>query len=206
MNIELLGKRLKDLRISNDKLQKDVANFLGITDVAYGHYEKGTRVPPADMLLKLSKYFNVSIDYLLKGVSSKIKMESNRIPVLGVIPAGIPIEMIEDIIDYEELSENMLIGEKEYFALRIQGNSMNPKYLTGDNVIVLKQNDCESGQDCVVSVNGDVATLKRVIKNTSGIVLQPLNPDYEMKFYNNEEIEKLPIRILGVVVEIRRKV
>ena len=61
----ILGTRLKELRLKNDKLQKDVANYLNISDVAYGYYEKGERQPNPDMLLKLAKYFNVTTDYLL---------------------------------------------------------------------------------------------------------------------------------------------
>lgn len=114
--------------------------------------------------------------------------------------------MIEDVIDYEDISEEMLKGDREYFGLKVSGDSMMPKYLDGDVLIVQKTNDCESGQDCIVMVNGDDGTFKRVIKNKDGIILQPLNPNYEIKFYSNDEIEKLPIKILGVVKEIRRTV
>jgi hypothetical protein len=65
-----------------------------------------------------------------------------RIPVLGSIPAGIPIELIEDVLDYEDISEEMLKGGKQYFARKVKGTSMWPKYLDGDTIIVLKQDDC----------------------------------------------------------------
>ena len=128
----------------------------------------------------------------------------NHLPVLGRIPAGIPIEMIEDVIDYEDISEDMLKGGKEYFALKIKGDSMNPDYLENDIIIVLKQSDCESGQDCVVAVNGDDATFKRVFKTDQGITLQPLNNRYMPVFYSNEDIINKPIKILGVVKQVRR--
>ena len=137
----------------------------------------------------------------------KKKDNSVQIPVLGSVPAGIPIELIEDIIDYEDISEEMLKGDKEYFALKVKGTSMWPKYLDGDTIIVLKQNDCESGQDAIVMVNGDDGTFKRVIKKDTGITLEPINQqEYNSVSYSNEDIEKLPIRILGVVKEIRRKI
>lgn len=129
---------------------------------------------------------------------------TTKIPVLGSIPAGIPIEMIEDIIDYEDISEDMLKGGKEYFALKIKGDSMFPEYLDGDTIIVLKQNNCESGQDCVVAVNGDDATFKRVFKYDNGITLQPLNNTYMPMFYSNDDIINKPVKILGVVKQIRR--
>lgn len=136
-----------------------------------------------------------------------IYQKNLKIPVLGSIPAGIPIELIEDVIDYEDISEEMLKGGKEYFALKVKGTSMWPKYLDGDTIIVLKQNDCESGQDAIVMVNGDDGTFKRVIKKDTGITLEPINQqEYNSVSYSNEDIEKLPIKILGVVKEIRRKI
>ena len=82
---------------------------------------------------------------------------------------------------------------------------MYPKYVEGDTIIVKLQPDCENGQDAVVYVNGYDATLKKVIKNEDGIMLQPLNPEYVPKQYNYND-ERYPISILGIVVEIRRKV
>lgn len=82
---------------------------------------------------------------------------------------------------------------------------MMPEYLDGDTIILEKVDDCESGQDCVVMVNGQDGTFKRVFKNENGIILQPLNPTFSPMVYSNEDIEKLPIKIIGKVVELRRK-
>ena len=125
--------------------------------------------------------------------------------VYGTIPAGTPIELIEDILDTEEIDADMLKGEKQYFGLKIKGNSMYPEYLDGDTIILEKVDNCENGQDCVVMVNGDDGTFKRVFKNENGIILQPLNPEFQPMVYTNEQIEKLPIKIIGKVVELRRK-
>lgn len=125
--------------------------------------------------------------------------------VYGTIPAGTPIECIEDIIDTEEIPADMLKGGKEYFGLRVKGDSMFPEYLDGDTLILLKQDTCENGDDCVVMVNGQDGTFKRVFKNENGIILQPLNNAYSPISYSNKEIEELPVKILGKVVELRRK-
>ena len=125
--------------------------------------------------------------------------------IYGTIPAGTPIECIEDIIDTEEIDADMLKGGKEFFGLKVRGNSMAPEYLDGDTLILEKIDDCESGQDCCVMVNGNDGTFKRVIKNENGIILQPLNPEYQPTIYTNEQIEKLPVKIIGKVVELRRK-
>lgn len=132
-------------------------------------------------------------------------VKENRIKVYGSVPAGVPIEAVEDVVDWEDIPMDWLKGGQRYIGLRVIGDSMYPKYIEGDTIIVRLQPDCENGQDAVVYVNGYDATLKKVLKNEAGIMLQPLNPSYEPKQYNSGD-ERYPISILGVVVEIRRKV
>ena len=129
-----------------------------------------------------------------------------QIRVYGTIPAGTPMEAIEDYLDIEEVPADWAKGGKEYFALQIKGDSMAPTYQDKDVIIFLKQDTCDSGQDCCVIVNGSDATFKRVFRSEKGVTLQPLNPEYEVKVYTNEDIEELPVRIIGVVFELRRKI
>lgn len=128
-----------------------------------------------------------------------------KIPILGKVPAGVPIEAIEDIIGYEEISASMLRGGNNYFSLKIDGDSMYPDYKTGDILIIKQQNDCNSGDDCIVMVNGDDATFKRVIKQEKSIILKPLNNNYEPYYFDEYEILTKPVKIVGVAVEVRRK-
>ena len=157
-------------------------------------------------LLKFSEYFNVTLDSLINNESNESSQNNKSvIYVYGTIPAGIPMECITDIIDTEEIDSSMLRGGKQYFGLRVKGDSMYPEYLDGDTLILLKQDTCESGDDCVVMVNGNDGTFKRVFKNENGIVLQPLNNAYQPMIYSNEQIENLPVKVIGIVEEIRRK-
>lgn len=207
------SERLSELVKNSDIDIQRLAEMIGIksksTIYRYMNAEMAPKIPTVKCL---SEIFNVNPVWLMGYDVPKLQetknneLKKNKISVLGSIPAGIPLELIEDIIDYEEISEEMLKGDKEYFGLKVSGNSMEPKYLNGDTLIIQKLSDCESGQDCIVMVNGDDGTFKRVIKNRDGIILQPLNPNYEIKFYTNKQIEDLPIRILGVVREIRRTV
>ena len=128
-----------------------------------------------------------------------------KIPVLGKVPAGIPIEAIQDILGYEEIPASMLKSGNNYFALKIDGDSMYPYYKTGDIIIIRQQNDCNSCDDCVVMVNGDDATFKRVIKQEKSIILKPLNNNYEPYYFNENEILTKPVRIIGIAIEVRRK-
>ncbi len=211
-----LGTYLKELRKSKNLSLRKVDE---LTDITYSHLnmiENGIRRVTPALLKNLATLYNVDyldlyekagyIDLIEDDKKSKIdsKPKGMRIPVLGSIPAGIPMEMIEDIVDWEDISEEMLKGGKQYFALKIKGDSMFPEYLNGDVIIVLKQDDCESGQDCVVAVNGDDATFKRVFKTDNGITLQPLNNSYMPMFYSNDDVLNKPVKILGVVKQIRR--
>ena len=129
-----------------------------------------------------------------------------KIPVYGTIPAGVPTEMIEEtyIEDYEEIDADWLRGGNQYFGLIVKGDSMYPEFRSGDVLIIKKSPDCESGDYCAVSINCTECTFKKVIKEQNGIVLQPLNSAYTPQFFSNEQIETLPITILGKVVEVRR--
>lgn len=110
------------------------------------------------------------------------------------------------IIDYEEISMAMA-SQGEYFALRIKGKSMEPKFSDGDVVIVRKQEDLESGEIGVIIVNGCDATVKKVIKQENGILLIANNQEvYPPKYYSRSDIENLPVRILGRVVELRGEI
>lgn len=201
-NKEIFSKNLQYYMSINNKDRYDLVKDLKFPYSTVTDWINGNSYPNIGRIEILANYFNIEKSDLIE----KRTLKKNRIPVLGKIPAGIPIEMIEDVIDYEEISDEMLKGDREYFGLKVSGDSMTPKYLDGDVLIVQKAEDCESGQDCIVMVNGNDGTFKRVIKNKDGIILQPLNPNYEIKFYSNDEIEKLPIKILGVVKEIRRTV
>lgn len=124
---------------------------------------------------------------------------------MGRVVAGIPIDAIEEIIDYEEIPKEMA-ATGDFFALKVKGASMEPRILEGDVVIVRKQDDVESGDIAIILINGNDATVKRVKKQKDGITLIANNISvYEPHYYSNDEITQLPVRILGKVVELRGK-
>lgn len=208
----MIANNIKELRRRSGLNQTEFAKKIGVTQGAISLWEGGRTRPNAEQLKAISDVFGVSIESIISDKRPSPPARPRhaaapiRVPVLGSIPAGIPMEAIEDIIDYEEVPADWGRGGQEYFALKIRGNSMKPVYLNGDVLIFCRQDTCDSGQDCAVMVNGDDATFKRVRRTSDGITLQPLNPDFEPRHYSNKEIEELPVRVLGVVVEIRRKI
>lgn len=195
--------RLKAARRAKHMTQADVAEYIGLTQGAYSNWERGETKIDSLQLSRLAELFGVSVDYLL-GKTDVPSSSYIRVPVLGRVAAGIPIDAIEDVIDWEDIS-TAAAGDGEYFGLQIKGHSMEPKISDGDVVIVRRQPDVDSGDIAVVLVNGDDATVKKVKKSPQGVTLIPSNPAYEPMYYSNKEIESLPVQILGRVVELRAK-
>lgn len=196
-------KRLREIRESRGYSQKDLAEYLNITSQAYGYYERGERQPGMDNLRKLANFFDVSIDYLL-GETVSYDGNDNLIPLLGSVPAGTPIEAIEDVEEYIDIYPRF-IKHGELFALRVQGDSMEPDIRSGDIVIVEKQDFAETGDTVVIRINGEDVTVKRIKINNNGIMLIPSNQAYDPIYFDTKAINDLPVTIIGKVIEIRRR-
>lgn len=185
--------------------------------------------PSSEKLQKLADYFEVQLEYLTGASEFKTKKEmlqhfdnkanldvingqmidvqenTTRIKVLGKVAAGVPRYMQDEyVIGYEDVSNDM-IKDDTVFGLEINGDSMSPRILKGDVVIVREQNDAESGDVVIVTINGDEATCKRLMKYADGISLISFNPAYEPMTFSNKEIEEKPVRILGKVIENRSR-
>ena len=201
---------LKSLRVAKGLTQDELSKQLNISRSTIGMYEKGAREPDFETLELIADYFNVDTDYLLGRTAKTTYIPSSAlrkgvsINVLGRVAAGIPIDAIEEVIDTEEITEEMA-KTGEFFGLKIKGNSMEPRIYENDVVIVRQQNDAESGDVVIATINGDEATCKRLRKYRDGIELISNNPSYEPMFFSNEEILSKPVRIIGKVVELRGK-
>lgn len=199
-----VGQRIFQARKRRKITRKEIAEFLQVHETTIKRYEDGdTKKLPTDRLEKIAKYLNTSIDYLM-GWDDEQSPQGIQIPVLGTVPAGIPISAVEDILDYEEIPKSWE-NQGEFFGLKIKGDSMYPTLENGDVVIVRKQSTADNGDTVIVMVNGDDATCKRYERSDTGIMLIPNNNAYAPIFYTNEEIEALPLTIIGKVVELRRK-
>lgn len=164
--------------------------------------------PRASTKKKIADFFRVDVSFFDEPNVQNFPLERSvvQIKVYGTIPAGIPVEAVEDIIDTEEIPASWLSGDREYFALQVRGDSMYPQYLEGDVVIFLKTDTCETGDDCVVYVNGQDATLKRIKRYEDGsLSLCPLNTSYSPCTFTAQQVRELPVTIGGVAVELRRK-
>lgn len=208
--------RLSELRKQKGLKQGDLAAFLGIAQSTLSGWENGKFEIDDKNKIKLADFFGVSVDYLLgrevsanspwneNGIDIAPRKKGIKIPVLGRVAAGIPVEAVQDVIDYEEIDEEMA-KTGEFFALQIKGDSMEPRIKSGDVVIVRKQDIVDSGEIAIVMVNGDDATCKKFVKHKNGVSLVSMNPAYTPMFYTTDEVESLPVRVLGRVMELRAK-
>lgn len=192
--------RIKQLREERDIKQRELAKLLGVEISAISKLELG-RVPLRDeYIIKLARFFNVSTNYLL-GIETDTK---RLLPVLGTVKSEYDYLAQENIIDYIDPSMDITDPEN-YFALKVKGDSMSPLFDEGDYLIVQKNNgEFENNDICIVLIDGDEATVKKVVKTNDGIELHAYNPYYPIKKFSAEEIENLPVNIIGTVIRLIR--
>lgn len=204
------SQRLIELRESRGLKQEQLASDIGKSKSLICMYESGKRRPPCEVQELLADYFNVSLDYLMgrddvySVIVKPTTQLAHRIPVYGTVSAGIPLEMVEDILDYEEIPAKW--GDpSDFFCLQIKGKSMQPKMDEGDVVVVKKQADADSNDIVIFTVNGENASCKRLKKSEHGLAFIPLNTSYDPLIYSWDQVKELPVQILGKVVELRAK-
>ena len=208
-----IGERIKQRRKKLGLSAEEVADKMGVSAATVYRYESSDILNMGiDKLELIAKALKTTPAALMgweedekqfqKEKSARTK-KGVKIPVLGEVIAGVPIEAIEDILDYEEISEDMA-SQGEYFALKVKGDSMEPIFYAGDIVIVRQQPTADSGDIVIVLVNGDESTIKKLKITDDGLMLIPANPVYEPMYYTRKQVIELPVSIIGKVVELRR--
>ena len=213
-----LGKYLKKLR--NDKYLS-LREVNHITDISYSHLnmiENGKRNVTPALLRVLADLYCVNyldlyekagyIDLIENERKQEIltplqNIEKIKIPVLGKVKAGYNYLAEENVVGYESIDD--VSNPEEYYALQVTGDSMEPLFSDGDIAIVHKQDDFESGNTCIVLINGDEATVKKVVRMEDGIDLIAMNPYYPVRHFSSEEMKKISVKIIGKVVEARKR-
>lgn len=198
-------ERIKFLREEQGMSQQELAELVGFkTASAVNKIELGLRDINQSRVKSFAKALNTTTSFLLDGETKISTSKAVKIPVLGFVRAGYPMDAVENILDYEEISEEMA-HSGEFFALKIKGDSMEPRIKEGDVVIVRKQSTVENGEVAVVLINGNDATVKKFFKTETGVNLISTNPNYEPFFFSPKEVDSLPVEVIGRVVELRAK-
>ncbi len=202
----IFSKNLNFYLSSTNKTQREVACAIGVSPQTFNTWCQGIALPRMGKVQKLADYFGIGKSDLIDQRPSKMLSPKKGvvINVLGRVAAGIPLDAIEEIIDTEEITENMA-RKGTYFGLQIHGDSMEPEMFDNDIIIVKQQEDANSGDIVIALINGDDATCKKLMKYNAGIGLIPFNSKYEPMIFSNQDVIEKPVKIIGKVVELRRK-
>lgn len=204
----IFSENLNSYIAKSEKTQLEIAKSIGVSPQTFNTWCKGIAIPRMGKVQALADYFNINKSDLIEEKKLNIDtvpIESDyTIPVLGRVAAGYGKEAVEEVIGQIEISP-ALAAKGDYFGLLIKGDSMIPTLYDGDTVIVERTDDAESGDLVIALVNGSDATCKRLQKYAEGIALIPQNPVYEPLRFTESEIDTTPVKILGKVVEMRRK-
>ena len=205
-----IGEKIKIARITRGLTQEELGNMIGVQKSAIAKYESGRVVNiKRTTLQKIADVLDMNpsdliFDDYTTSLSDSGTATVKRIPVLGRVVAGIPIDAIEEVLDWEEIPES-LARTGEFFALQVKGDSMSPRIQEGDVLIVRQQNDADEGDIVIAQINGDTACVKRLLKQEDGIVLQSFNPAYSPMFISKKAVNEKPVHIIGKVIENRQK-
>lgn len=204
----IFAKRLKAERTARGLTQEALSKMIGLSIGTLSGYERNYREPDFETVTKLSNILGVSVDYLLGVSDIRNPLPSNaypvgdtvKIPVVGVIRAGEPILVAENIIGYEVVEKDAA-KNGEYFYLKVAGDSMiGARIHDGDLVLVRRQDDVDDGEIAVVLLDCEEATLKKIYRQNGQVILQAENPKYPPRV-----IKRGDVRIIGKVIEVKFK-
>lgn len=168
-----------------------IASQLGVNRSTVTRWLKGdTKVTNPEVIEKLSFILGVDVESL---INSEERYEK---PVLGEVKAGYDLLIDENFEGYEQVTQDDYY--RGDFFLRVVGDSMSGAHIhDGDLLYVKKCNDVPSGTIAVVLINRCEVTVKKVIKKEGLLILEPANPSVDVRYYSQEEVESLPVEIIG---------
>lgn len=195
--MDIFVLRLRQTMAERGYKQADLVKATGFSDGQLSSWYNGKYRPNAEKTAKIAKALGVSVDYLLGKEEAKTERppKIHEVSVLGKVAAGVPISAQEDII-------GSIWTDKECFALKVKGDSMSPRIMDGDIVLVKKQESAEDGDLVIAEIDGE-ATCKVLKRSHGSVMLVPFNAAFAPFVYTGQEAEDL--RILGKVVESRHE-
>ena len=210
MFIERLILLLKEQKITSSKMLSDLG--LGKNQITY--WKQNGNIPKWETVEKIAEYFGVSVDYLIG------KTDIKKDPP-GVMPIGdlVGLRVIASVHagfdgtavvnwdgEYEAIPVSMLHGypPEECVLFKVKGNSMYPKILDGDKIVVHEQISVDPGDTAIVVYNNDEGTVKKVnyVYGEDWLELIPTNPEYPTKRIEGAELEKC--HVFGKVIGLLR--
>ena len=225
ISVEVIMSTIRQCRKKQGLSQKALAELCHVDQTSVSKWELGKSYPDVPVAIKLSSFFGVSLDLIYE---NPISFGPYTLPVFTHLfpndllrtdslsnrtaAAGDYLEFkAKDLTAYfsgnELLSDNSIRAKlaEHFFALKVTGQSMAPRFCDGDTVIVKKQSHVENDQIAAVCIDSEEAKLFQIKWHKKGVVLHSLNASVEPVFFTKSECDAGNIIILGLVVELRGK-
>lgn len=186
--------------------QKEIADYIGVASTTVLRWERGdTKNMQIGVVKKLAQILNVDpLDIL--GVSDLPSDDLVVVDHLAHVSAGYGTIGDEDILERESVPLSYLKGYpvKEVKMLTVKGDSMYPKFIDGDKVLIHLQTSIDSGEIAVFQYDDEEVTMKKIEYNNEEIRLIPFNPEYTTKVLRGEDLAKC--HVIGKVIYMMRNV
>lgn len=215
-------EKICNLFSSTGKSATSLEKEIGLKRGSIGNWKLKRANPAAEALAKIADYFHTSVDYLLGRTDNPnppleapiqtilpdaipaTEYQLYKAPIIGNVRAGFGGIAAEDILGYDYLTSNDLIGHdlEEFFFLRVKGDSMEPELHEGDRLLVRRQNTIDNNSLAVVIVDNEEGTVKNIKYGKNWIQLSSINPDYPPRVFEGQEVTK--VNIIGLVKKIIR--
>ncbi len=212
-----IGKRIKEKRIEKGMTLEELGQKANVQRATVQRYESGVISNiPSDKIEMLAAALETTPSYLMgweyeetskpsttiNNIEDFLEIEMQKIPLIGTIACGLPIEAEEYFEGYVEVGADVNCD----FALRCSGDSMiNARIMDGDIVFIRKQHTVNDGEIAAVIIDGE-ATLKRVFFSDGFVTLQAENPAVKPIIFKYDEYSQSELRIIGKAVAFQSDV
>ena len=211
-----MGEYIKQLRNGLKLTQEELGQKLNppVNRAAINKWEKGNvKNIKRSHIQQMAEIFGVSpVDLMCfddvpaKPQNALPVNDVYRIPLLGRVAAGEPLFIEENIVGEVFVDPAMVPQDAQLYALKVKGDSMAPKIMDGDTLIVREASCADDGEIVIVTVNGQEGTCKKIKRYPDALALISLNQLYEPIMYTWQEVEQLPVKVVGKVIQARREI
>lgn len=188
--------KLKQYRKKAGYGQADVAKLLNVSRSTISMWECNVRLPDFQDIISLCAIFNIDI-YEMFDIDPP---ERVNLPVYKSVARAV----FDDGLPMYEVADEKLCKRETHIAFIVDDHSMKPVIQEGD-IIIIHKGDIQDGEIAAVAIEKNCVMIRKIKYVSGGIILTPFNPEFDTQFFSEDDVEKLQVKILGKVVELRRR-
>jgi SOS-response transcriptional repressors (RecA-mediated autopeptidases) len=186
---------IKDYKYRHQLTNDQIAEQLGVTKSTISRWISGdVKRVQEETLEKLNDLLGYDVEPILKGTTVNLKR-----PILGYAKAGYNMYIDDNYLGEEEVTEEDFY-KGDYF-IQIEGESMiGSGIMDGDLALIKQCSQVHSGEIALILIGGEEVTVKKVIKKPDMLILEATNPLIENRYFSIQEVQELPVQIIGKVI------